>query len=193
MNNVEKEHGEKEVSVKQKKTMEMVQGVLTGLQRKINHQEHQQSVEKQQTEMDDAYNHARHLERVKEDLKRKRELKKTQTLNRKVMAQNKLQTQDDLDRKLLRKVGMAPRTQNELAGLQEQLPLGGNLYFELNRIAYQRDIERRRQRIQDQYEYTLNKSPLKNHAIAVDHDRQEKLQQLEDLVVQKQMRSNVPI
>ena len=60
--------------------------------------------------------------------------------------------------KLVEKVGIDPKTRDQLKTLQEELPIGGNLYFELNRIAYKNDIERRKRKIEERYDYGLNVS-----------------------------------
>lgn len=59
------------------------------------------------------------------------------------------------------------------------------MYFELNRIAYKNDIERRKRGIEERYEYGLNKSPIKNHALAYGHERQKQLEACEDTFINK--------
>jgi len=150
-------------------------------------------MEKQQDDVNESYNKAKHLQKVKEDLQRKNEFRKAQSYNKKMLSVKKLESKDDQDYNLVKKVGLPDKTATELAYLQEQLPIGGNLYFELNRIAYQRDIERRRKQIQQAYEYTLHHSPIKNHALAYGHEREKKLQEIEDKVINRNMRSNLPL
>ena len=42
--------------------------------------------------------------------------------------------------------------------MQENLPIGGNLYFELNRIAYDNNLDRRRKQIENIHDYSLHVS-----------------------------------
>ena len=63
-----------------------------------------------------------------------------------------------VDEALVAKVGIANKTKEQLKNLQENLPIGGNMYFELNRIAYKNDIERRKRKIEERYDYGLNVS-----------------------------------
>ena len=47
--------------------------------------------------------------------------------------------------------------------MQENLPIGGNLYFELNRIAYDNNLDRRRKQIENIHDYSLHVSTLFSH------------------------------
>ena len=93
---------------------------------------------------------------------RKVNFKKAQKSNLKKLTEtNKLEKTDrekKVDEALLAKVGIASKTKEQLKNLQETLPIGGNMYFELNRIAYKNDIERRKRKIEERYDYGLNVS-----------------------------------
>ena len=73
---VEKQRNHKEKTLKHQSKMEMVHGVLNGLQRKIDHQEKLEHFEKTKEDLDEAYNQAKHLERVRVDIQRKNNLVK---------------------------------------------------------------------------------------------------------------------
>ena len=95
---------------------------------------------------------------------RKINFKKAQKSNMKVMSMRLGLQKTDREKvdelKLVEKVGIDPKTKNQLKTLQEDHPIGGNLYFELNRIAYTNDIERRKRKIEERYDYGLNVSPF---------------------------------
>lgn len=110
--------------------------------------------------MDDAYQHEQHLIKVREEIERKKNLRKAQHRNKKAMLRKQFEPKEKQDEKLIEKVGIDSRTKVELKTMQENLPIGGNLYFELNRIAYDNDIDRRRRNIESIHDYTLNVSML---------------------------------
>ena len=101
---------------------------------------------------------------MKEGLQRKNNLKKAQDLNLKILSKkhaqhghNPSQVNYD-DTKLVEKVGITGKTKGQLKSLQQNLPIGGNLYFELNRLAYDNDQDRRMNTMDQRYQYILNVS-----------------------------------
>ena len=56
--------------------------------------------------------------------------------------------------------------------------MGGNAYFELNKINYRNDQKRRQDRGDYIHDFTQN-SPLKNYTLQHDHERQKKLEEIE--------------
>jgi hypothetical protein len=105
-------------------------------------------ISRKQEVIHDAYQQRVHLLKVREDMLRKINWKKTQQSNFKTLSKRQEQQKSDrakeLDEKLVEKVGIDGKRKMQLKNLQEELPIGGNLYFELNRIAYKNDIERRK-------------------------------------------------
>ena len=63
--------------------------------------------------------------------------------------------------------------------LQENSALGGNLYFQLNNMAYQQDQERRRNIVTTQYEKGFSSS-VKNHALWYGKERNKYLEARDD-------------
>ena len=62
--------------------------------------------------------------------------------------------------------------------MQKTHELGGNMYFELNKISYRNDQKRRQDKVASIHDYTA-KSPLKSFTLNYDHERQKKLEELE--------------
>ena len=70
---------------------------------------------------------------------------------------------NEMDEKLLDKVTVTEETKEKMKALQQNLPLGGNLFFELNKIKYERD-QKRRMKINDKrFEYITTVSAPKFH------------------------------
>jgi len=76
------------------------------------------------------------------------------------MDKKQFEPKEVVDEKLIEKVGIDHKTKGELKTMQENLPIGGNLYFELNRIAYDNDMDKRRHKIETIHDYTLNVSQV---------------------------------
>lgn len=74
-------------------------------------------------------------------------------------------------------IGSSSQLVKKKKDLQENSPLGGNLYFELNNLAYNHDQEKRRGGIKDNYNQSYT-SPIKNYAIYYDQERGSSLDQL---------------
>jgi hypothetical protein len=116
-------------------------------------------------------------------------LKKAQYKNKKTMDKKQFEPKELVDEKLIEKVGIDHKTKGELKTMQENLPIGGNLYFELNRIAYDNDMDKRRHKIETIHDYTLNKSPIKN--LALDKQMKNKKQiQFENSLMGKNVNPN---
>lgn len=93
------------------------------------------------------------------------------------MDQRKHWGYDTYDQKLVEKIGSSSQLVKKKKDLQESSPLGGNLYFELNNLAYNHDQEKRRGEIKDKYNQSYT-SPIKNYAIYYDQERGSSLDQL---------------
>ena len=147
---------------KKQKTLTMAVGVFEGIERKLAGHEEEQAMAKKEYDLNEAYQQEQHLIKVKEGLKRKKDLKKAQDLNLKILSQkhktlDRSQVNYD-DSNLVEKVGMTGKTKGQLKSLQQNLPIGGNLYFELNRLAYDNDQDRRMNTMDQRYQYILNVS-----------------------------------
>ena len=87
-----------------------------------------------------------------------------------MMDQRKNWGADTYDNKLVEKIGSSSQLVKKKKDLQESSPLGGNIYFELNNLAFNHDQEKRRDEIKDHYNQSYT-SPIKNYAIYYDQER----------------------
>ena len=114
VNNVQHALEEKEYKKHQQNTLEMVNGVLQCLERKINDKQQEELITQRQFEHDEAYQQKIHLIKMKEDMLRKINFKKAQKSNLKKLTENKEYTRNDMEKKvdeaLVAKVGIANKT-----------------------------------------------------------------------------------
>jgi hypothetical protein len=92
----------------------MVEGCLTGIERKLAAHEEEAAMEKQQYDLNDALQQELHLLKLKESIKRKKDLKKAQDQNLKVLSKKHAQLDRSQvnydDSNLVEKVGITGKT-----------------------------------------------------------------------------------
>lgn len=71
---------------------------------------------------------------------------------------------------LVEKLNLTPDKLHQLKSMQKVHELGGNLYFELNKISFHNDQKRRQEKVSNIHDYTSN-SPLKSFTLNYDHER----------------------
>ena len=97
--------------------------------------------------------------------------------NKVTMEQRKKWGPETFDERLVEKIGSTSQLVKKMKDVQKNSAIGGNLYFELNNMAYNHDQEKRRGKIKDKYNQCLS-SPIKNYAVAYDQERGQSLDKL---------------
>lgn len=159
-------------------SQQIIDGTIKALETKITLAQKENDLEKATLDRNEAYNQQRHLMKIREELNRKNDVKKAQELNKRVMEKMKTSDPEFQDRKLVQKVGITQDTSQRVERLQANSPVGGNAYFIANEAQFKRDQQRRVDRMTAKHELTV-KSPIKNHALAYDHERSKLLSDIE--------------
>lgn len=100
----------------------MVEGCLDGIERKLKTHDEEKALEKKTYEINEAYQQEQHLIKVREDIKRKKDLRKAQDQNLKILnmkhaKMDRSQVNYD-DSNLVEKVGITAKTKGQLKNIQ---------------------------------------------------------------------------
>lgn len=100
--------------------------------------------------------------------------------NKATMSERRTWDLDFQDERLNEKIGLTREQMEKKMQLQENSAMGGNLYFQLNNMAYHQDQERRRNIVKHKYDKGFSSS-VKNHALWYGGERNQYLDARDDV------------
>ena len=100
--------------------------------------------------------------------------------NKATMSERRQWDPDFRDERLNEKIGLTKEQMEKKMQLQENSAMGGNLYFQLNNMAYHQDQERRSKIVKDKYDKGFSSS-VKNHALWYGTERNKYLDERDNI------------